>query len=153
MIVRIVEKRDISALKILYQELEKDAVRFQPEHFVLSVRGDDFFENIFEKENQDILVAEKNGQVIGFIHVIILTQKNVSCLKPQTCVYIQDMDVAESERRRGIGAELIDASKTYGKTHGADFIRTQVFPQNKDGIHFYEHEGFTEMMKTIECPI
>lgn len=33
---------------------------------------------------------------------------------------------------------------------GADFIRTQVFSQNVDGIRFYERNGLREMMKTME---
>lgn len=56
-----------------------------------------------------------------------------------------------SERSNGIGTFLMNASKKYGKKRGADFIRTQVFPQNADGIRFYEKNGFREMMKTIEC--
>lgn len=56
-----------------------------------------------------------------------------------------------SERSNGIGTFLMNASKEYGKKRGADFIRTQVFPQNADGIRFYEKNGFREMMKTIEC--
>jgi hypothetical protein len=38
-----------------------------------------------------------------------------------------------------------------GKEHKVDFIRTQVFPGNVDGMRFYERNGFCEMMKTIEC--
>ena len=102
---------------------------------------------------QDILVADLDGTVIGFSHVMILKQKNVACLKPQTAVYIQDLDVLESERDKGIGTLLINASKEYGKRRGADFIRTQVFPQNIDGIRFYERNGFCEMMKTIESQL
>ena len=83
---------------------------------------------------------------------MILKQKNIACLKPQTAVYIQDLDVLESERNKGIGTLLIKASKSYGKRKGAYFIRTQVFPQNTDGIRFYEKNGFCEMMKTIESP-
>ena len=45
----------------------------------------------------------------------------------------------------------MDTSKEYGKRKGADFIRTQVFPENIDGMRFYERNGFCEMMKTIEC--
>ena len=36
---------------------------------------------------------------------------------------------------------------------GADFIRTQVFPQNIEGMRFYERNGFCEMMKTIESQL
>ena len=65
-------------------------------------------------------------------------------------MYIQDLDVLESERNKGIGTLLIKVCKEYGKKRGADFIRTQVFPQNIDGIRFYERNGFCEIMRTIE---
>lgn len=151
MLIRIANADDIGQLRNLYIELEKDGVKYQPEHFVVGYREDTFFKSIFESGNQDILVAEMDGTVVGFSHVMLLTQKNVACLKPQTLVYIQDLDVLGSERSKGIGTLLINACKEYGKRKGAEFIRTQVFPQNIDGIRFYEKQGFCEMMKTIEC--
>ncbi len=43
--------------------------------------------------------------------------------------------------------------KNMGKKRGADFIRTEVFPQNIAGMRFYARNGFCEMMKTIECQL
>ena len=97
------------------------------------------------------LVADIDGVAVGFVHVMILQQKKVSCLKPQTVVYMQDLCVREDMRNNKIGAKLVRAAKDYGKEHKADFIRTQVFPGNVDGMRFYERNGFSEMMKTIEC--
>ena len=151
--IRVADIKDIEKLRHLYLELETDAVKYQPEHFIIGHRNDDFFESIFENDDQDILVADTDGTVVGFSHVMILEQKNIACLKPQTAVYIQDLDVIESERNKGIGTLLIKASKEYGKRRGADFIRTQVFPQNIEGIRFYERNGFCEMMKTIESQL
>lgn len=151
MLIRTAETKDMEQLRKLYSELEADGVKYQPEHFVTGYRTDEFFREIFESETEDILIAELNGNVVGFSHVMILEQKKVACLRPQTVVYIQDLDVSEKHRNNGIGTLLMDASKEYGKKRGADFIRTQVFPQNTDGIRFYERNGFCEMMKTIEC--
>ena len=100
---------------------------------------------------QDILVADIDGEAIGFVHCMIIPQKKVSCLKPQTVVYLQDLCVREDMRNKGIGSVIMRAAKDYGKENGADFIRTQVFPGNVDGMRFYERNGFCEMMKTIEC--
>ena len=150
MIIRKATVDDIESLRPLYLELEKDGVRFQPEHFVIGYRDDNFFENIFESDNQDILVADIDGKVVGFAHVVILEQKRVACLKQERVVYLQDLDVSEELRSGGIGAKLIDACKEYGKAKGADFMRTQVFPQNVRGMQFYERQGFSEKMKTIE---
>lgn len=150
MIVRKATLDDVSGLKPLYLELEKDAVKFQPEHFVIGNRDESFFEGIIKSQNQDILLAEVDGQVVGFAHVMILEQKRIPCLKAERVIYLQDLDVAEKFRSRGIGAKLIEACKEYGKSRGADFMRTQVFPQNVRGMTFYERQGFTEKMKTIE---
>ena len=150
MIIRLASDKDIEDLQQLYYELEEDAVRFQPEHFVHGGRNESFFQAIFQSDNQDILVAERGGKVIGFAHVMILEQKKVPCLKPERVVYLQDLDVSERLRSQGIGAKLIKACKQYGKDKGAAFMRTQVFPQNTRGMKFYENAGFTEKMKTIE---
>ena len=150
MIIRKATIDDIESLRPLYLELEKDGVRFQAEHFVLGFRSDEFFESIFESENQDILVADIDGKVVGFAHVIILEQKRVPCLKPERVIYLQDLDVTEKLRSGGIGAKLIEACKEYGKEKRADFMRTQVFPDNVRGMQFYERQGFSEKMKTIE---
>ena len=150
MIVRKATLDDVASLKPLYLELEKDAVKFQPEHFVIGNRDEAFFEGIIKSKNQDILLAELEGQVVGFAHVMILEQKRIPCLKAERVIYLQDLDVAEKFRSRGIGAKLIEACKEYGKSHGANFMRTQVFPQNVRGMSFYERQGFSEKMKTIE---
>ena len=153
MLIRRAGIDDVEQLRLLYQELEEDGVRYQPEHFVVGERSNEFFQSGFESADQDILVAEEDGKILGFSHVMILEQKKVACLKPETLVYIQDLDVLESRRSQGIGTLLMEASKRYGKEHGVDFIRTQVFPQNIDGMRFYEKNGFREMMKTIESSL
>ncbi len=150
MIVRIANKEDIKDLQRLYYELENDAVIFQPEHFIHGDRDEAFFDTIFNSENQDILVAEQDDNVVGFAHVVILEQKKVPCLISERVIYLQDLDVSEELRSQGIGAQLIEACKDYGKKKGADFMRTQVFPQNVRGMKFYERAGFSEKMKTIE---
>ncbi|MCR4586549.1 MAG: GNAT family N-acetyltransferase [Lachnospiraceae bacterium] len=150
-LIRKADVNDIPALRILYRLLEEDGVHYQPEHFVIGERTEEFFQTIFDSDTQDILVADIDGEAIGFVHCMIIPQKKVSCLKPQTVVYLQDLCVREDMRNKGIGSVIMRAAKDYGKEKGADFIRTQVFPGNVGGMCFYERNGFCEMMKTIEC--
>lgn len=108
-----------------------------------------------------MLVAEDDGDgqggsakvVIGFAHVTFAHAKEISCLKPQSNIYLQDLVVTKKLRSRGTGTLLLNAAKQYGKEKGADFFRTQVFPQNKDGMRFYERNGFSLKMLTIECDL
>ncbi|MCH5210878.1 MAG: GNAT family N-acetyltransferase [Oscillospiraceae bacterium] len=153
MIIRKATIQDIEQLRPLYIELERDAVIYQPEHFVIGYRDDGFFNSIFKSDTQDILVAECESGIVGFCHIMISHTKNVSCLKEQTYAYIQDLVVSEERRNCGIGTKLMAASKEYGRKHGAEFIRLSVFPKNISGLRFYERDGFCEMMKTLECSI
>ena len=154
--IRKAKIEDAAAIEALYTELEKDAVMYQCEHFVLSPSGarSRQLEEILKNENQVMLVAvDESDVVIGFAHVVFIGVKAFSCLKPQTNIYLQDLVVSGDYRNRGIGTLLLNESKKYGIEKGADFFRTQVFPMNKAGLRFYERNGFSIKMITIEAPL
>ena len=154
--IRKAKIEDAAAIEALYTELEKDAVTYQSEHFVLSKPGERTrqIEEILSSDSQVMLAAEnESGEVIGFAHVVYAKVKPFSCLKPQTNIYLQDLVVAEKYRSQGTGTLLLNAVKKYGIEKEADFFRTQVFPQNVDGMRFYERNGFSTKMITIECPL
>ena len=154
--IRKAKIEDAAAIEALYTELEKDAVMYQSEHFVLSPAGarSRQLEEILKNENQVMLVAvDESDIVIGFAHVVFMGVKAFSCLKPQTNIYLQDLVVSGDYRNRGIGTLLLNEAKKYGTEKGADFFRTQVFPMNKAGLRFYERNGFSIKMITIEAPL
>ena len=154
--IRKAKIEDAAAIEALYIELEKDAVMYQSEHFVLSPAGARArqLEEILKNENQVMLVAvDESDVVIGFAHVVFMGVKAFSCLKPQTNIYLQDLVVSGDYRNRGIGTLLMNEAKKYGTEKGADFFRTQVFPMNKAGLRFYERNGFSIKMITIEAPL
>ncbi len=154
--IRKAKIEDAAAIEALYTELEKDAVMYQSEHFVLSPAGarSRQLEEILKNENQVMLVAvDESDVVIGFAHVVFMGVKAFSCLKPQTNIYLQDLVVSGDYRNHGIGTLLLNEAKKYGTEKGADFFRTQVFPMNKAGLCFYERNGFSIKMITIEAPL
>ena len=155
--IRKAKIEDAAAIEALYTELEKDAVTYQSEHFVFSPAGarSQQLEGIMKSDSQVMLVAEdrETGSVIGFAHVVFMGVKAFSCLKPQTNIYLQDLVVSGDYRNHGIGTLLLNESKKYGIEKGADFFRTQVFPMNKAGLRFYERNGFSIKMITIEAPL
>ena len=153
-IIRKAQEDDLARLEELYRELEEDAVLYQPEHFVFSPKGTrtEQAKEFLNSDTQTMLVAEKDGEVIGFAHLVLIEAKKVPCLKSETSLYLQDLVVTAEFRSQGIGTILMNEAKKYGKENGADFFRTQVFPQNTDGLRFYERNGFSEKMLTIECP-
>ena len=156
-LIRKAKIEDAAAIEALYVELEKDAVMYQVEHFVLSPEGarSHQLEDILKNDSQIMLVAEDSeaASVIGFAHVVFMGVKPFSCLKPQTNIYLQDLVVNGDYRNRGIGTLLLNEAKKFGLEKRADFFRTQVFPMNKAGLRFYERNGFSVKMITIEAPL
>lgn len=149
--IRRATKDNITAIKNLYWELDQDAVKYQPEHFLLLPRPEDFLMQIIEQENSDFLLCEENGSAIGFALVQIKQAGNISCLKEQKYLYILDFIITATRRSQGFGSKLLEACKQYGKEQQAEFLRLSVFPKNQDGIRFYERNGLSDMMKTMEC--
>ena len=119
----------------------------------MSENGARIYDGLFDSDMQAVFAAEDNGGVVGSIHVILLAAKDIPCLRPEMNVYIQDMVVSGKYRSRGTGTQLMEAAKEYGRKNGAAFVRTQVFPENEDGLRFYRKNGFAETMITIECPL
>lgn len=153
--IRKATVNDAAKLEELYAELEEDAVMYQPQHFVMSGEGarSQFIKDMLKLDNQTMFVAVRDGEVVGFAHAVLIKAKAISCLKPETSLYLQDLVVTNSLRSKGIGSMLMDAVKEYGRNNNADFFRTQVFPQNTDGLRFYKRIGFKETMITIECDL
>ena len=136
--IRKAKKEDSEVLENLYTELEEDAVLYQPEHFVFSKKGQRSkqLEQILESENQIMLVAEDAGNVIGFAHVTFAHAKEISCLKPQSNIYLQDLVVTKKLRSRGTGTLLLNAAKEYGKEKKADFFRTHALQYIKKILNY-----------------
>ena len=71
MTIRTATTNDIPALRELYLEREKDGVRYQPEHFVIGTRTDEFFQTIFDSPTQDILVADVEVRItVDSLHIV-----------------------------------------------------------------------------------
>ena len=151
--IRRAVRSDSESLERLYTQLEKDAVYYQPEHFVMSGKGARISDGLFESDTQAVYVAEVGGEVVGFVHILLMESKNIACLKREKNVYIQDMVVDEKYRSKGTGTLLMGAVKQYGRDRGASFVRTQVFPMNEDGLRFYRRNGFEVTMLTVEVPL
>lgn len=151
--IRRAVRSDSESLERLYTQLEKDAVYYQPEHFVMSGKGARISDGLFESDTQAVYVAEVGGEVVGFVHILLMESKNIACLKREKNVYIQDMVVDEKYRSKGTGTLLMGAVKQYGRDHSASFVRTQVFPKNEDGLRFYRRNGFEVTMLTVEVPL
>ena len=94
-------------------------------------------EEIMLSPYHDILLAVDNETVVGMVVVSVVmmtTRKNV---------YMEDLVVDERYRSQGIGGDLLEAVKDWGRAKGCQRLEfTSTSRENKEtAIKFYEAHG------------
>ncbi|MFH1379371.1 MAG: GNAT family N-acetyltransferase [bacterium] len=143
MIVRKARLKDIESLLVLYKQLmamhwDYDVLyRIQPR----AVSDYRKFIKICMKDPQSlILVAEKKGEIAGFITARILDRFSV--FKIKKAAYIYDIFIKKTYRGKKVGKNLIDKFRLWAKRKKIKYIKLEVSPKNKKGLKFWESLGF-----------
>lgn len=94
-------------------------------------------EDIIESPYHDLLLAVDGDEVVGMVVVSIVmmtTRRNV---------YMEDLVVDENRRGQGIGGDMLEAVKDWGRKKGCQRLEfTSTSRENKEGaIKFYEAHG------------
>lgn len=94
-------------------------------------------EELIESPYHDILIASDDGAVVGMAIVSIV----MAALDRN--VYMEDLVVDKECRGKGVGGQLLDAVKEWGKVHGCRRLEfTSSSREKKEGAKgFYESHG------------
>ena len=97
-----------------------------------------------------LFVAEDAGVVIGCVQVNIVTGLSFQGLSR---ALIEDVRVAPSHQKRGIGRMLIDVAEGFAQTHGCGMVELFVHQGRTDAHAFYtacgyqgNHRGFRKLI-------
>ena len=96
--------------------------------------GSTLHENYFLgdlKSPNDVLIAEENEHVIGFVHFLVFADY----------IDIVDIVVDINNRKQGIGSKLLKALENYNIKE----ILLEVSENNKTALSFYLKNGFTKV--------
>lgn len=103
-----------------------------------------FFENNVRSINKIALVAEEDGEIIGFLMGAI--QKRPPVLKTTHQAFLSDAAVHLDKRSNGVGEQLLSAFVKWAKEKGMKYIILNVVPENKIGLNFWQKHGFQTMV-------
>jgi len=117
-------------------ELGHQRERFEdplPESYIKS------FEEINADPNHELVVAEKNGEVVGTLHLTFLPSISYrGGLRAQ----VESVRVDSKQRGRGIGSEMMKWVVERARERDAHLVQLTSHKSRKDAHRFYERLGF-----------
>jgi GNAT superfamily N-acetyltransferase len=97
------------------------------------------FEQIDHDPNHELIVAERNGEVIGTLHLMFLPSISFQGgLRAQ----VESVRVDKRFQSQGIGSQMMKWSMERAKQRGAHVVQLTTHKTRLDAHRFYERLGF-----------
>lgn len=138
MVIRTAEPNDAKQLVDLMEEVERsNYMLFEPGERKTTVdQQRKRIEAMRREETSTILVAEDNGELVGYLFAI-----GGNPTRAKHAVYLV-IGVAESARGQGVGAKLFTTLEEWAKDQAIHRLELTVMVHNKAAIALYEKMGF-----------
>jgi diamine N-acetyltransferase len=113
------------------------------------VREWDYFAGLLADETAAIFLAEQAGELLGFIHVLIVQARDIPLLVPRRFAVIDNLVVTERARRLGIGSLLMEEAEHWAREQGLTVIELTVYEFNQGAIALYEKAGYETLSRRM----
>jgi ribosomal protein S18 acetylase RimI-like enzyme len=106
------------------------------------------FEAVLADLEMDWIVAERAGEIVGFVSVRVLHAADRPLLVPRDFVEVDSLAVRADHQRAGVGRALMAAAEGWAAERGIIEIELSVWEFNQGALAFYEQLGYvTERRK------
>lgn len=95
----------------------------------------------FERDPQGILVAERAGQVVGFVSTWMDRDAGIG--------HIPNISLTPDSRGQGLGRQLLEAALDRFRQAGLTHAKIETLAQNATGNHLYRSVGFQEVARQV----
>lgn len=110
-----------------------------------------WFENLYNMENNVLYVAKENEEIVGYIYCKINTGENGSTNNLEAL--IDGLYVLEEYRKKGIATALINKAKQWCRNKNVKYIMINVLEDNKTALNLYSKLNFNDYEKTLRFNI
>lgn len=110
-----------------------------------------WFEKIYNKNNNIIYVAKDNNKIVGYIYCKITSIENGPTIQLEAL--IDGIYVLEDYRNQGIATALINKIKEWAKQKNIKYLLLNVLEENENAIRLYYKEGFLDFQKELRIKI
>jgi len=148
-VVREATRQDVPAVVPIWAELMAIHARLDPFFTCCETAAERFTEYIagnIDKDNWHVLVAEADGQVVGYLQGSIEACPPV--LVTRRYGNVHDMAVTETFRRRGVGRELVRQALSWFRSQGVTRFEVSMSIHNRTAKAFWQSLGFEPYLQS-----
>lgn len=110
--------------------------------------GEEYFRNKISGKSGVCFVAEKEGEIVGYLAGGMITPYSYRTIKKQA--ELENILVKDDERGKNIGESLVQAFIAWCKEHEAERIKVSAAAENSGAIQFYQRVGFVSYATELE---
>ena len=141
-IVRQAEEKDIPMLLHLLEQVNLVHHLGRPDLFKKATKyGQEDLESLLRDPDRPVFVCEIDGAVCGHAFCVMETVENDRLLTDRKTLYIDDICVDESARKKGAGRALYAYCESYARASGCYNVTLNVWTCNPGAMRFYEKMG------------
>ncbi len=150
--VRLAEEKDLDIINDLRKQVNDIHVEGRPDVFKAGFGTEmrDFAKVIMDRENSNIIVAERNGVICGMACVDYVNKSETPYAKARKFYHVQEIAVDVNYRRQGIAKELFEFMIADAKKRNLKKIELDVWEFNDSAIEFYQAVGFRQTRRWME---
>jgi ribosomal protein S18 acetylase RimI-like enzyme len=147
--VRPAKLADMTAVGLLGALLVREHHNFDPQRFIAAMPGVEkgygsYLGSQLEKPSVVILVAERDGKVIGYSYSGVEGTDYMALRGPAGAMY--DIVVDPDYRRQGVGRMLVDATLDELKSKGMPRVVLSTAEKNTAAQSLFDRAGFRRTM-------
>ena len=150
--VRAADADDAAAIDRLILYLDEFHAEARPDLFRVpsgTPRGNDFLQTVLDDPEQQILVAMRRDEVVGYAHVLIKNTAATSYRFERHYSEIDTISVHPSAQRLGAGRKLIEAARNCAESRGIRDHQIAVHEFNGTARAVYEQLGFAPSVTVL----
>ena len=157
--VRLAESADYCAASRLWAEADMLHARERPDRFRPTdqpARSQRLFDAHLANADQALLVAEVDGDVVGLVRVQALERAevpDVPALTPRRYAMVQELAVAQTHQRRGIGTRLMTEAHRWARDRGVTEVGLSVYEFNQPALRLYSKLGYSPDSRRLSCKL
>lgn len=154
--IREATEQDYERLCVIMDEVDRMHRAALPQRFTAPdgpSRQRAYITDLIREANKGLFVAEMEGHLVGFVHVMVRDTPDVPILTARRYAVIDNLGVKQSLRRRGIGQALMVRAEAWALAHGASSMELTVYAFNQTAERFYREIGYEILSHRMTKPL